>query len=73
MLGLYSELKKYIVDDNIDFRFIKGKIEEYIVFYSDAEKINQIFFNLLSNAFKFTKNGKIEFGYEKKEKEILFF
>jgi len=42
--------------------------------YSDRVRIYQIFVNLLSNAYKFTESGFIEFGYfEAKNNEIQLF
>ncbi|MCF8361145.1 MAG: response regulator [Prolixibacteraceae bacterium] len=43
-----------------------------IFFYSDPIRIKQILENLLSNAIKFTHSGKIELGYNVKEKSVLF-
>ncbi len=40
---------------------------------ADQTKLKQIFANLLSNAFKFTSQGQISFGYTLKEKEKLTF
>lgn len=41
---------------NIDFRFISAL--ESSVIYTDIDKLEKILFNLLSNAFKYTPNGK---------------
>ena len=53
-------------------RNIAGTKELFV--YSDRVRIYQIFVNLLSNAYKFTESGFIEFGYfEAKSKEIQLF
>jgi len=41
---------------NIDFRFLPPL--ESLVIYTDIDKLEKILFNLLSNAFKYTPNGK---------------
>jgi len=40
---------------------------------TDSEKVYAILSNLVKNALKFTKEGTIEIGYTKKEKEFEFF
>ena len=42
-------------------------------FYSDEAKLFQIFFNLISNAIKFSESGNIDFGYEIKGNGIQFY
>ena len=41
--------------------------------YTDPFRLQQVINNLLKNAFKFTFEGEIEFGYEFNENELLFF
>jgi len=40
---------------------------------SDYEKVRQIFTNLISNAFKYTKQGVISIGFNCKDDELEFF
>ncbi|HAF30114.1 MAG TPA: hypothetical protein DCG75_13820 [Bacteroidales bacterium] len=57
----YTTIKKENLD-TINFDLKKNSSAE-IEIYSDKYRLHQIFKNLLDNAFKFTTEGKIEFGY----------
>jgi len=46
---------------------------ESLSMFSDEQKIYQILNNLLSNAFKFTKAGAVEFGYALSGEDVEFF
>lgn len=48
--------------------------ENKAMIYSDRTRLKQVLNNLISNAYKFTDEGKIEFGYEIiAEKKLRFF
>jgi signal transduction histidine kinase len=46
---------------------------EHFSFYSDRTKINQIVVNLVSNAIKFTPQGKVRFGFHEDSRGIVIF
>ena len=50
--------------NNLELKCIKGLNDEDCIVKIDKTKLNQVITNLLSNAFKFTNKGGIEFGYE---------
>jgi len=58
---------------NLELRLIVPENNEETLIFADTERLNQIFNNLISNAFKFTANGQIEIGYQPKGKMIEFF
>ncbi len=58
--NIYNVYKQKI-PDNIDL--IPVKLEDSCVVNSDENRLMQIFNNLVSNAIKFTKEGKISFGF----------
>ena len=53
--------------------FMNGLPTNEAIIYTDNEKVYGILTNLIRNAIKFTFDGSIEFGYEKREKFIEFF
>ncbi len=63
--GLFSEVAK---DKNIDF-----KINDYFQnsFITDKTKLLQVIKNLLSNAFKFTKDGEIVMNMMRKDAKLV--
>ena len=72
--AFFNEHKKRIGKGEVELNlsFLPETIENTIV--TDKLKLKQIFMNLLSNAFKFTDNGKIEGGckYDSKGNLIFF-
>ena len=65
---IYDSFSNVAVKMNIDYRFVAHP--ENIEMYIDANKVDKIVFNLLSNAFKFTpRGGKITLMVDAIEKD----
>ena len=56
----------------IDVRFVYEADEPFNVSI-DSNRLNQVMGNLLGNAFKFTKEGHVSFGYKKQGDDVWFF
>jgi signal transduction histidine kinase/ActR/RegA family two-component response regulator len=70
---IYKSTKVSLTSNKISILLSKGQEKENVSIVTDAVKLEQIFTNLLGNAKKFTTEGYIEFGYEFRKDEILFF
>jgi signal transduction histidine kinase/ligand-binding sensor domain-containing protein len=58
---------------NLDFNYLNQNDNNDLILYNDAIRFRQVMVNLLSNAFKYTEKGKVEYGYELLENEVRFF
>ncbi|MDP4208212.1 MAG: ATP-binding protein [Bacteroidota bacterium] len=70
---LFVIYKKIVKLKGLSLSHCKDRPDEIIQIKSDGNRIKQIICNLLNNAIKFTKEGKIEFGYKIKENVIAFY
>lgn len=73
---LMKEIYKTFIHQSHSELELKLNIPEYkldIIILTDSFRLLQIITNLLSNAFKFTDTGTIEFGYSIKENDMLEF
>lgn len=72
---LYSVFSaKRVAESKIfDLVLIKGRESSDMIINSSEARISQIITNLLGNAFKFTEEGIIEFGYTLQDETILFY
>ncbi len=76
MFDIYSEILEKLYLENkykakelgIEFKLSRETDETYI--YADKYSVEQIFINLLDNAFKFTPEGKIIITIQKEEKNL---
>lgn len=66
----YFELEN---KNRLDFVYLNKNSSRDAILYNDAVRFRQVMVNLLSNAFKYTDRGKIEYGYEIFETEAQFF
>ncbi|WP_456422163.1 PAS domain S-box protein, partial [Lutibacter sp.] len=62
--NLYAFYKPKAEENNLKLNCVKGLENFKSVISIDRVKLNQVLTNLLSNAFKFTDKGSIDFGYE---------
>jgi len=60
-------------DEEISYNIILPDKSNSVKISADYVKLGKILSNLISNAFKFTKKGDIDFGYKYDEKTITFF
>ncbi len=62
--NIFYEMQGLVPKDrDIEFRLSENLSKRKIIALSDPVKLKQILSNLISNAFKFTEKGSIEFGY----------
>jgi signal transduction histidine kinase/ActR/RegA family two-component response regulator len=70
---IYNFFKPEVHSKRIQFSFKNSLSSEEAIIKTDIEKIYSILTNLVKNAIKFTNDGSIEIGYQKKGKYLEFF
>jgi signal transduction histidine kinase len=70
---VFNRLNAKACERNISLNFVTPHSETEDDVLSDGYKLSQILLNLIGNAMKFTKEGKVEFGYSVKENKIEFY
>jgi PAS domain S-box-containing protein len=70
---LFVTYKKSVELKKLSFQYSHDDHTENVQIMTDGNRIKQIFCNLLNNAIKFTKEGKIIFGYKIKKDFIEFY
>lgn len=76
MLDLYSEFENRRKEKDKEHIELQMELpEEYndVVLFTDPGRLHQVLASILSNAFKFTDKGKVEFGFFESEKNYKFY
>ena len=70
---IHSFFKLETEEKGLQLLLKKSSNDNGTTILTDREKLYAILINLVKNAIKFTNQGTIEFGYEKKENHVEFF
>jgi len=70
---IYTFFKPEVEEKGMQLFFKNTLTEREAVIYTDREKLYAILTNLVKNAIKYSKEGYIKIGYEKKGKNIEFY
>jgi len=74
---LFSDLKEFfetassILNKKVSIQYINP--DTSLTILSDGKRIKHILYHLIDNAIKFSNDGKVKFGYEIKNQNIVFF
>jgi PAS domain S-box-containing protein len=68
-----NETNEGIVNENIAFRVVKSLPDRNVMMNSDRHYLKQTLNQLLTNAYKFTCEGYVEFGYNLRENGNIIF
>mgnify|MGYP006294173781 CR=1 FL=1 len=69
----FRTVKNKKINGSIEFSLQKGVQNNSFIIETDPRRLKQIMFQLLDNAFKFTTQGIIRFGYNKEGENVRFY
>jgi len=70
---IYTFFKPEVEGKGMQLFFKNGLLSKEAIINTDREKVYAILINLVKNAIKYSDNGSIELGYEKKGEYLEFF
>jgi len=70
---IYKFFKPEVSKKGIDLILEHPHGEKSLIMKTDGEKLYAILINLIKNAIKYSKNGKIQFGYREEDEEVHFY
>lgn len=73
LTDIFNQFMQSAMDKNLEFKLNHPEHNSINKITTDGTKLFQIISNLLNNAFKFTSQGSVSFGYNYKEPFIEFF
>ncbi len=73
LMAVYQQFSHKATERGIEFKLHSSLSGNKAIIGTDSVKLTRIISNLLSNAFKFTKRGRITFGYSLENDYLEFF